>query len=559
MLTNQTPAAGVGGGVIFIVGHRHPDTDSILSAIAYAHLKNRIGLNAVACRCGDVNPETKHLLEKFNQPEPLLIQDARAQMDETELDDPNAIPPTTILREVIEAFDDDHKVFTVLDDKRKLLGLVTSSTIGDILWGDTAKAIDLLSRTAIENITKAIEGRLLYAPAETRHNGKVSITAISANRLANYDLADRIVIMGNDTNAQIEAINKGAAILILVWTNQVAPMVLEAAREKKCGVILSGHGAMNTSRYLYYSIPVSMVMDKDNLVVFSEEEFVDDVRDQMLKSRFRAYPIMDSENRVMGLTSRYRILTAPKRHFILVDHNERKQAVPNIEKAEILEIVDHHRVGDITSDRPISFRNEPVGATATIIAKMYREMDIVPDKDIASLMLAAIIADTLNFRSPTTSAADHNMAAWLVEMTGLDTEDLAKEIFAQSSKNALADLHGMLNGDVKEFDIAGGKVVISQLTMYRLNTIEAIESELLAQMTKEAEAAKADLWLMVFTSARDNGSTFYAVGKGAKYIAEIYPNLPGESHSFQKGIVSRKNQIVPQLSLYLRNVSSWNS
>lgn len=540
-----------GGGVIFVCGHRNPDTDSIVSAIGYAHLKQKLGINAVACRCGEVNPETKMLLERFNQPEPLLIQDARAQMDETEVDEPNAIPPTAILRDVIEQFDQDKKVFTVLDEKRKLLGMVTNSSIGDLLWGDTAKSIDLIRETAIEDIAKSIDGKILYAPAQTRHNGKISIAALSANRLKYYDLEDRIVIMGNDTNAQIEAIHKGAAILILVWTQQVAPMVMEAAKQKKCAVILSGNGTMNTSRYLYYSIPVTKVMSTD-LIVINEAEFVDDVKEKMIRTRFRAYPVVDSENRVMGLTSRYRVLNAMRRRFILVDHNERKQAVPNIDKADVLEIIDHHRLGDLTSDLPIAFRNEPVGATATIVSKIFLERGVEPDPDIQGLLLSAIITDTLNFRSPTTSPSDHEMAKYWAEKTGLDTEELARDIFMESSRQTIEDLHKLLHGDMKEFDIVGNRVVISQHTMYRLNTVEAIEDELEKQLEEEVANRGVDLWIMIFTSARDNGSIFYAAGKGAHVIPQIFPDNEGEKHSFQKGIVSRKNQVVPKLSLYIR-------
>lgn len=548
---NMTQAHEQGGGVIFVLGHRHPDTDSIVCAIAYAHLKQKMGLNAVACRCGDISPDTKHILERFNQPEPLFIQDARSQMDETEMDEANLIGPNAIIKDVIETFSENKKIFTVVDERRRLLGVVTNSSIGDLLWGDTAKAIHLLSETPIESIAQAVDGKILYAPAESRQNGKVSIAAISANRLKFYDLQDRIVILGNDTNAQIEAIEKGAAILILVWTKQIAPMVLEAAKAHKCAVILSGHGAMNTSHYLYYSIPVHKIMTTD-LVVFNEAEFVDDVREKMIHSRYRFYPIVDSENRVMGLSSRYRVLSSAKRRFILVDHNERKQAVPNIDKAEILEIVDHHRLGDLTSDMPIAFRNEPVGATATIISKIFLERGIQPDKDIAGLLLSAIITDTLNFRSPTTSPDDHKMANHWAEYTGLEIEELAKDIFQAGAQRTLEDLQALIHGDMKEFDIAGGKVIISQHTMYRLNAMESIKEQIQEELEKAVQQHPVDLWVMIFTSARDNGSIFFAAGPKAAAIANIFPNLPGEEHSFQKGVVSRKNQVVPKLALHFR-------
>lgn len=543
-----------GGGVVYVTGHRHPDTDSIVSAIGYAYLRQMQGYNVVACRLGEITPETRYLIERFNQSEPLLLTDARSQLDESIMDDANAIPEDAILKDVIERFDEKRKVFTIQDEKRRLLGLVTNSSIGEVVWGDTAKSIDLLSKTSVENITRSIDGKILYAPAEDRHNGKVSIVALSANNLKFYDVAGRIVILGNDTNAQIEAIRKKAAILILVWTKEVAPMVMQEAKKYKCAIILSGHGTMNTSRYIYYSIPVKYVMTKD-LIVFSDQEFIEDARDKMLRTRHRAYPIVDEENRVMGMTSRYRLLNAPSRRFVLVDHNESKQSVPNIDKAEVVEIIDHHRLGDITSDKPITFRNEPLGATATIVSKLYLEQEVEPSKDIAGLLLSAIIADTLNFKSPTTTSQDKKIAEHWSQFTGLKMEELAADIFMESSKHMLEDLEQLIHGDVKEYQIADRLIVISQHTMYRLNEAAAVTDEVSDKLQKAVKESGAYLWIMMFTSARDSGSIFYAEGPGKDSVQVIFPNKDNEEHTFQTGIVSRKNQVVPKLFKYLRDGS----
>ncbi len=540
-----------GGGIIYVTGHRHPDTDSIVSAIAYAHLRQKQGHNVVPCRLGDLTTESRFILERFNQAEPLFIQDARSQLDESIMDDANKVSENAILRDVIERFDANHKVFTVQDERSHLLGLVTNSSIGQVIWGDTAKAIDLLAETSVENIAKSIDGTLLYAPDESDHNGKVSIIALSANHLNYYELDKRIVVLGNDTQSQLRAIEKGASVLVLVWTKQVAPMVMEAAKKAKCSIILSGHGAMNTSRYIYYAIPVKSIMAQD-LIVFSEAEFVDDAREKMMRSRHRAYPIVDAENRVMGMTSRYRLLNAPKRRFVLVDHNEAKQSVPHIELAEVLEIIDHHRIGDLTSDRPIAFRNEPLGATATIVSKMFLENNIQPDSDVAGLLLAAIIADTLNFKSPTTTDQDRAMARHWSDFTGINIEELAESIFKASSQNFLDDLPSLLEGDVKEYMVQDRKIIISQRNLYRLNETEGIQNALEEVMEQKAKDKDAYLWIMMFTTARDNGSIFYAAGPGKAIVSEVFPNKEGESHTFQPGVVSRKNQVVPKIFLYLR-------
>lgn len=541
-----------GGGVAYVTGHRHPDTDSIVSAIAYAHLRQKQGANIVPCALGKPTPETAYLLEKFGQRAPLLITDARTQIDETELDDSNGIGPDTLLKEVIERMPSaKQKVFTVQDQRHHLLGLVTNSSLDRVLLQENELAKEMLARTPIENIATALDGQLLYAPEETSHTGDVSIVALSANNLTFYELSGRIVVMGNDTEGQLEAIRKQAAALVLVWTKEVAPMVLAEAKQQGCALILSGHGAMKTSQLIYQAIPVAYVMEKD-IVSFNRAEFVDDVQKQMLQTRHRAYPVVDESNRVLGLTSRYHVLNAQKRRFILVDHNEAKQSVPNIDRAEVVEIIDHHRVGDMTSDNPIYVRNEPVGATATIISDMFLEQHVEPDKEIAGLLLSAIIADTLNFKSPTTSSKDIRMAQHWADFTGLDRAELASEIFAASSQELLQDLDRLLVNDLKEYQVGDHKILISQHTMYRLNEANAISDQVEAKLREGAAKEDAYLWAMMFTSARDSGSIFYAAGEGSAAIESIFPNKAGEKHTFHEGVVSRKNQVIPKLLQYLR-------
>ncbi|MGI6580374.1 MAG: putative manganese-dependent inorganic diphosphatase [Saccharofermentanales bacterium] len=540
-----------GGGIVYVIGHRHPDTDSIASAIGYAHLRQKQDYNVVACYLDNLTAETKFLLEKFELPFPLKIRDARPRLDETVMDDANRVSEDAILRDVIERFDEQHKVFTVQDKKGRLLGIVTNSSIGETVLQDTSKSVDLLKKTSVEDMARAIEGKLYYMPEESRHNGNVSIIALSANNLKFYDLKDQIVIMGNDTNFQLEAIDKGTAVLILVQTKEIGPMVLRAAREKDCAIILASHDAMNTSRFLYYSIPVKLVMGTD-LVVFNDQEFVEDGIEKMMRSRHRAYPIVDERNRVMGLTSRYRLLNAPKRRYVLVDHNEALQSVPNIEKADVIEIIDHHRLGDLTSDKPVAFRNEPVGATATIITKMFIEQNIQPDINVAGLLLSAIIADTLNFKSPTTTNEDKMTAKYLAEYTDLDINALAEEIFKASSEEFLNDLNQLLEFDVKNYNVSDQSIMISQYTMYHLNETTAIDEELSKVLDQRSEEQNIYLWIMMFTSARDNGSIFYAGGPGKKIMPFIFPNTEGEINSFQKGVVSRKSQVVPRILSYLR-------
>ena len=530
--------------VIYITGHRNPDSDSIVSALAYANLKHKMNINAIACRLGDINAETKYLLDRFKVREPMLLHDARSQLDEIEMDPPLKGRPETTIMEALNIMNQSttkNPVLAVVNDLDQLQGIITSSNFSGLLLGDTAKSIDILSRTPIEYIAKTIDGKLIYAPEVQRCNGKTSIIAISASKLENYEITDRIVIVGNDTDAQLDCIAKNAAMIIVVWANNVAPMVIEAAKQKGCGIIISGHGTMNTSRYLFYSSPIKEIMTTE-LVLFNKAEFVEDVGKKMIRSRHRSYPVVDDQNHIFGFISRYHILNSTNKKVILVDHNEMRQSVPGIEQAELLEIVDHHRIGDVSTAKPIMFRNEIVGSTATLITKLYLENQIPIEKKYAALLLGAMISDTLNFRSPTTTNTDVAIATKLALIAELDIFMVSNSLKGQS-------MESILDYDKKEFNISNKRVVVSQMILYQLNEVQGIEDKLLEVMNKMAQERKLDLWVMVFTSIHDNGSVFYGVGRLAHVIEEAFPNVPGETNSFIDNVVSRKNQIIPKLTV----------
>ena len=250
--------------------------------------------------------------------------------------------------------------------------------------------------------------------------------------LTTYELQDRLVIVGNDSEAQEAAIRKGAGILVAVWTEHIEESVIALAKEYHCPIILSGHGTMNTSRYLFFSPPVKLLM-KTDLVSFNKNEFVDEVGKKMLKSRYRSYPVIDDENHLIGYVSRYHILNQHNKKVILVDHNEKMQAVDGIEQADILEIIDHHRIGSLETMSPIFFRNQPVGCTSTIIYQMYQEKHVTVEPKIAGLLCSAILSDTLMFRSPTCTALDERAARELAAIAGVDVEELASAMFEAGS------------------------------------------------------------------------------------------------------------------------------
>ena len=532
---------------VYITGHRHPDTDSIASAIAYALLQRRKGINAVPCRLGPINTETRWLLERFGFEEPMLFEDARATIKEIDMDPPLTITPETTIYETLQLMKQNNKQsYGVVNQKGQLLGMVTRSDLSRVGLGDTAAAIQLLKDTPLDYIAKTIRGFFAYRDEEYHFNGKVSIIAMTETGLNDYDIRDRLVMLGNDTEAQKAAIRKGAGILVVVWTKEIAPEVIELAKAHHCPIIISGHGTMNTSRYLYFAPPVRLIMLK-SLVSFNMDEFVEDVGKKMLKSRYRSYPVIDNNNYLRGYLSRYHILDYRNKQVILVDHNEYAQSVKGVEKADLLEIIDHHRICDIATSRPISFRNEIIGSTASIITSIYMENQMDIPKNVAGLLLGAILSDTLKFRSPTTTPKDIGLAKTLAHIADLDIDAFASEMFRVSSNISQKSVQELITQDVKTFQIDSHKVMIAQIIISAVDEVHSIEDELQQEMNSFAIDKELDLFVAAFTSILENGSIFYASGPLSEIVTEAFPNHHG-AHSFQEDILSRKNQIVPLLS-----------
>lgn len=537
---------------VYITGHRHPDTDSIASAIAYALLQRRKGINAVPCRLGPINTETRWLLERFGFEEPMLFEDARATIKEIDMDPPLTITPETTIYETLQLMKQNNKQsYGVVNQKGQLLGMVTRSDLSRVGLGDTAAAIQLLKDTPLDYIAKTIRGFFAYRDEEYHFNGKVSIIAMTETGLNDYDIRDRLVMLGNDTEAQKAAIRKGAGILVVVWTKEIAPEVIELAKAHHCPIIISGHGTMNTSRYLYFAPPVRLIMLK-SLVSFNMDEFVEDVGKKMLKSRYRSYPVIDNNNYLRGYLSRYHILDYRNKQVILVDHNEYAQSVKGVEKADLLEIIDHHRICDIATSRPISFRNEIIGSTASIITSIYMENQMDIPKNVAGLLLGAILSDTLKFRSPTTTPKDIGLAKTLAHIADLDIDAFASEMFRVSSNISQKSIQELITQDVKTFQIDSHKVMIAQIIISAVDEVHSIEDELQQEMNSFAIDKELDLFVAAFTSILENGSIFYASGPLSEIVTEAFPNHHG-AHSFQEDILSRKNQIVPLLSRAIIN------
>ena len=533
---------------VYVTGHRHPDTDSIAAAIGYAFYKRANGIKAIPCRLGKLSAETKYLLKRFGYEQPMLLEDARFKLGEIALDEPVSIAPEKTLFEAIQILaKNNRQICSVVDDEGRLLGIVTRSDAADIAMGDTDSTSRLLKDTPLRSICAAINGKIIYEDPMTRTNGKVGVIAITSEDLSRFDVEGRIVISGSDAKAQTDLIRQGAAILIVVRADMIAPEVLEVAKEHHCSVIISGHGTMNTSRYIYFAPRVSQIMTTTP-VKFSASALVEDAGRKMLRSRFHAYPVIDDDEKLLGYVSRYHVMNTGSKKIILVDHNEFSQSVKGIEKAEVLEVIDHHRINDFSTNQPVAFRNEIIGSSATIVATIFRENQIPLPKNLAGLILGAILSDTLKFQSPTTTSKDIATAQFLAGIAGLDIDEFAQEMFSVSANIEGKTLNELLNQDIKFFNIDGCKTMISQVIVTSADTAREMEERVQHLLDQFVKKKELDLLLMVFTSILENGSVVFAAGDKAAWAAEAFPNKKGETMTLQTGVLSRKSQILPRIT-----------
>lgn len=528
---------------IYVCGHRHPDTDSIVSSIAYAYLKRELGYQAIACRLSGCNNETNYLLNRFGFDEPMFLDDARVRLSNIELEKPICVRPETTIFETLNLMKKHGQPFVcVVDDHQHVLGIVTRNDLADVGLGDTAFGIDLLKQVKLDNICKTIDGKIIYSDDCLHLDGQVSIVALSKNDVKNYDVTDRIVIVGDDAKSQRALIEKGAGMLIVVWANGVDKSVVAIAKEYHCPIILSGLGTMNTSRYLFFSPEVSYVM-KENVMCFYEDEFLEDVAKRMSRKRYRAYPVLDSSQIIVGYILKDHAMLYKNKSLILVDHNEFSQSVPSVEKAEVLEVIDHHRVYDFFSKQPILFRNEIVGSTATIVTGLFIENHVLIPKKMAGLLLGAIISDTLNFQSPTTTNKDLMMANYLEKESGLNVDELAYSILFMNANSETKSVSEYLKEDVKSFEIEGYSVIIAQVVIPSKEWMNSIHEPIEEELKRYVMEKNCDLVCLVFTSVADNGSYFYFSGKISKWFEKDLPK-----HIFVEKIISRKKQIVPLIT-----------
>lgn len=535
---------------IYVIGHKNPDTDSICSAIAYADLRQKVtGQVHEAKRAGHVNDETAYVLDRFGVEAPKLLTDVRLQVRDLDIHEMPGLKPNASIRDTWERMRQEQaKTLPIVKDD-ELVGVVSTGDIAKSYMDVYDSEILSKARTQYRNIIKTLDGTMITGNEHGYFmRGKVAIGASSPNLMEEFIEKDDLVILGDREEAQACAVNIDASCMVICKDAEVSPKLIQKAKEQSIVIIQTPYDTFTTARLINQSIPVKFYMTSGPLTMFRMNDYVDDIKDIMAKKRFRDFPILDRHGRFKGFISRRRFLGASKKKVILVDHNERSQAVDGIEEAEIIEIIDHHRLGDIETVSPITFRNQPVGCTATIINQMYEENEIEVPREIAGLLCGAIISDTLLFRSPTCTPLDERTAKKLAKISDIDLEQMAQEMFNAGSNLKGKSAEDICFQDFKQFTVNDTIFGVGQITSMSKEELAAICDMMTEHLPKVLEAHNLNMIYFMLTDILAESTELLCVGTGARGIALSAFDLPDNAKSLiLKGVVSRKKQLIPVL------------
>ena len=535
---------------IYVIGHKNPDTDSICSAIAYADLRQKVtGQVHEAKRAGHVNDETAYVLDRFGVEAPKLLTDVRLQVRDLDIHEMPGLKPNASIRDTWERMRQEQaKTLPIVKDD-ELVGVVSTGDIAKSYMDVYDSEILSKARTQYRNIVKTLDGTMITGNEHGYFmRGKVAIGASSPNLMEEFIEKDDLVILGDLEEAQACAVNIDASCMVICKDAEVSPKLIQKAKEQSIVIIQTPYDTFTTARLINQSIPVKFYMTSGPLTMFRMNDYVDDIKDIMAKKRFRDIPILDRHGRFKGFITRRRFLGASKKKVILVDHNERSQAVDGIEEAEIIEIIDHHRLGDIETVSPITFRNQPVGCTATIINQMYEENEIEVPREIAGLLCGAIISDTLLFRSPTCTPLDERTAKKLAKISDIDLEQMAQEMFNAGSNLKGKSAEDICFQDFKQFTVNDTIFGVGQITSMSKEELAAIRDMMTEHLPKVLEAHNLNMIYFMLTDILAESTELLCVGTGARGIALSAFDLPDNAKSLiLKGVVSRKKQLIPVL------------
>ena len=535
---------------VYIIGHKNPDTDSICSALAYAYLKNHLeGGGYIAARAGQLNQETQYVLNFFQAEAPVYVADVMTQVKDIEIRKTAGVRGNLSLKQAWNLMRELGVVTLPVTNERKLEGLITIGDIATSYMDVYDSKILSTANTQYRNIVDTLEGTMLIGSDEDYYNrGKVLIAAANPDLMEDYIEEGDLVILGNRYESQLCAIEMRAGCIIVCEGAKVSLTIKKLAEEHQCVVISTPHDTFTAARLINQSMPIQYFMKSKDLTVFNVSEKTEDIKEIMGQKRYRDFPIVDKEENYVGMISMRNLLNLKRKKLILVDHNEESQAVDGIEYAEILEIIDHHRIGSLETMSPVFFRNQPLGCTATIMYQMYQEKGVEIPRKIAGLLCSAIISDTLMFRSPTCTAVDKAAAENLSSIAGIEIEELAIDMFSAGSNLGARTPKEIFYQDFKRFSVNGIEFAVGQINS--MNTIELgeIREKLLPYLETAYKEIGLNMIFFMLTNIVKETTELLCYGQNADSLVREAFQLSEESDTYElKGLVSRKKQLIPAL------------
>ena len=537
---------------VWVVGHKNPDTDSICAAISYAYLKNQTetGKNYVAKRAGAINAETKYVLEYFKAPEPELVNYAGAQIKDINFRKTAGVSSQISLKRAWETMKKLEVVtLPVTNSAGKLEGIIVTKDIATSYMDVFDNHVLAQARTQYKTIAETLDGTIIVGNEHAYFvRGKVVVATSNPEYMADYIEDDDLVILGDREEAQLQAIESNASCIIIGGGLEVSEEVRALAEKRDCIVITTPFDTFSVARLINQSMPIKQFMTKKNLVTFDIEDYVDEVKETMSKIRHRDFPIINENGNYVGMVSRRNLMNMQKKQVILVDHNEKSQAVDGINEAEILEIIDHHRLGSLETMSPVYFRNQPLGCTSTIIYQIYQEKGVEVPKQIAGLLLSAILSDTLMFRSPTCTALDKAVAEALADIAGVDIETHAKNMFQAGSDFKNKTTEEIFYQDFKVFHTDDCDFGVAQVSAMSREELDKVGEQLRPFMIQVLGEKKLDMVYVMLTDILEESSKVIFCGNDAgKILAGAFRKEEREEGILLEGIVSRKKQMIPTL------------
>ena len=530
---------------IYVTGHRNPDTDSIVAAMAYAALHNAVGDREYEAAClGHVSDETQLVLDRFGFQPPKRIHNMYTQVHDLDFDTPPLLSAAVTVGRAWKMLMDQKNInaVPVTNEDGTLYGMLSREDVASYNMEQVTTGV--LEDVPLFNVLSVLEGKILNTAGENIDSlrGEVTIALPQQRENLLFRSADSIVLCGYQPDMIRRALEMNVNCLVVCQAE--LPEELRELETTTC-IISTPYDAYRAARLIFQSTPVGRICATEQIICFHLEDRVDEVREQVLKYRYPCYPILDENEKVSGVLTRYHLLRPRRKRVVLVDHNEASQSVPGLEEAEILEIIDHHRLADIQTTNPIYVRNEPVGSTNTIIAGMFQDRGLMPSEKMAGMMAAAILSDTVMFKSPTCTERDVRTAERMARIANISLEELGREIFSVSGDHRNAE--DLLFSDYKEFHIAGHNLAVAQVTCVDSPAMLERKDEFLKLMEKTANEKDFSMMILMLTDVLLEGTQILFVGDG-DIISQAFNVTPKDNTAFLPKIMSRKKQVIPMLS-----------